>query len=259
MKNKVLVYVDAENVSVEKFQEFLEMQETLIPAESIVLGKFYGNPTVLGEIMPKCYSVGYEFVDTSTLTASRKNAADMKLVVDCIYEAMCLYAGEVKSVIILSSDRDFMPLVYKLMGNNFKVELPFISGVSEKRTCADITRYLEGTGYRHDLKQRVMENPFFMIQEYTGSEFSEELLDDYVSKKKRNLASEVLGIYGKDVADGVVNIPSEQFSFQSVWEILRGGHLTILEVLNMYTKKVFGLSLNTEDAMFQLQRMGGLV
>ena len=116
MSKKILIYVDAENCSVAKFDQFVEESSKDFDChEYVVIGKFYGNHSVLGEIAIRCMQEGYEYVDTFMMNTSNKNVTDMKIVVDCITDVTTVYKNEVEIVYVASPLYTLNSLTCKLM------------------------------------------------------------------------------------------------------------------------------------------------
>lgn len=255
---KVLVYVDAENISVEQFNEFLRVIGDSLDSGEMVIGKFYGNHACLGEIMQKCFDNGYEYVDTAAMSGSRKNVTDMKLVVDCMYDVTFIYNSEVSRVYVVSSDHDFVPLAHKLKGHRCNVIMPFLDDVIAQRTCADLSKYLEKINFEMIAKKRLLDNPFYMIRDLVTDEFSDELIDAYVSKKRKRLKADVFEWLGKTKADSIADIPITNFGFQSIVKTLGLSTLDdCLTMFDIYAKKMFGLCLPKQLAIQHVNLIRG--
>lgn len=245
---KVLVYVDAENISAEKFDEFCEMLEKEDYSGCVIEGKFYGNHTVLGDIVERCYSKGYEFVNTSFLTTNKKNVTDMKIVVDCVMDVMSEVGDSVERVYIVSQDHDFIPLVYKLKGKNCDVVLPFLDSSLSQKTCADLSKYLTENNFDFIVRQRILESPFAVIKEFAGEFFTEELIEGFVLKKKKKVAASISQILGNAESEAILAIPTVEFCFERVCAVLNVAHSNCLALLDVYTRKVYGLCLPKDEA-----------
>ena len=109
---KILIFIDAENVSKEQVTNALHDARSLSGKEDTLIGKFYGCSNVLGEMINEYLALGLEFVETSVYSLRKKNITDMKLMVDCLFDVVEAYRGDIKAIYILSNDYDYNPLVY---------------------------------------------------------------------------------------------------------------------------------------------------
>lgn len=251
---RVLVYVDAENISVSQFLEVKEEINAL--QDCCVVGKFYGNPKMLGDIMCECYCAGYDFVDTSGISHSTKNVTDMKIAVDCITDVMHVFVNAVDVVYIVSADHDFLPLIYKLMGRGLVIKTPFLQDVVKHKTCTDVSKFLENEGFAESVCDKVCNNLMSMYLEATKNTFPYKLITAYVEKKKAKYVKHVLSVYGDVVGSRVDMIPTDKFGFSEVLEALRLQDMpACVDALDDYTRKIFGISLTKADAMMQISRL----
>lgn len=244
---KILVYVDAENISVDQFNELQHLVREELNEDGIVIGKFYGSHSVLGGIVQACLQVGYEYVDTYPMCNSNKNVTDMKMTVDCIYDVVQTYSADTKVVYVASSDHDFVPLIHKLQGQKCEVRMPFLVKRS-LRTCADLSKDLVAKNFDAVARQRILDNPFSMIKECVGDEFMDDVIEAFVMKKQRKIASVVTATIGIEDGNSVLSIPPTDFSYQRLQVALDTDKISNLELLDVYTKKMYGLCLPARDA-----------
>lgn len=253
---KNLVYVDAENLTVEMFHAFQELLSREIDRENeMVIGKFYGNHACLGEIVSLCYSAGYEFVDTIFISGNRKNVTDMKIVVDCMMDVMSMPNRDVGKIYLASSDHDFVPLVYKLRAQNCDIVLPFVEIVTERKTCADLSKLLQSKRFEAKVKERIFEKPFDLVREFADDEYSDELVSGYVSKKLRKIVVDVYDAYGGELSDEVAAITAEEFDFKKFRDVFIGTDVSDVDLCNLYTKKLFGVCLTRAIAEKKLEEV----
>lgn len=115
---KILVYVDAENVTFSTFKPYWDEAIALNGFYEII-GKFYGSKDLLGGTVKQYLSLGLEYCETSALSSEcHKNLADMKLITDCLHDVLHTYNTEVAQVYLLSKGKliqsgDFSYLLYK--------------------------------------------------------------------------------------------------------------------------------------------------
>lgn len=249
---KVLVYVDAENISVEKLDEFVSILEESRKSDEIVIGKFYGSHCVLGDILQRCYSEGYEYVDTYAMSASRKNVTDMKIVVDCIFDVTSTYFGSVSRVYVVSADHDFIPLAYKLKGQHCEVIMPFLDSVIEQKTCADLSRYLDQINFDLTVRERLLENPFYMIKDKVQDEFPDDVIEAFIAKKRKKIVTDLLKWVGSTKAESVAEIPIVDFCYSKIKHALNVTGDDCYTLFDIYTKKMYGLCLPRTIATEQL-------
>lgn len=112
--SKILMFVDAENVSREQVRNYLAEARSMLQETDTFVGKCYGSKDVLGSMISFFLENGFDFIDTAVYTQAKKNLADMKIIVDSIWDILETFRGDIKAVYILSNDCDFNPLIYKL-------------------------------------------------------------------------------------------------------------------------------------------------
>lgn len=118
------LYIDGENISKADIMSSVTDFIQSLGATDIFVGKLYGNRDVVKSSVPFCLSKGLTFVETSTISSSKKNITDMKITVDCIFDVV--YTKETDfTVTLLSKDCDFLPLFYKLNEMGIRTEMPF--------------------------------------------------------------------------------------------------------------------------------------
>ncbi len=244
MSKKILIYVDAENCSVAKFDQFVEESSKDFDChEYVVIGKFYGNHSVLGEIAIRCMQEGYEYVDTFMMNTSNKNVTDMKIVVDCITDVTTVYKNEVEIVYVVSSDHDFMPLAYKLKSLKCKVVMPFLSESLTYKTCTDLSKFLTDNGYDRIVRDRIMDKPYDIIKDLAGNDFNDEIIESFINKKKKKIAYYLADLLGLDVANDVLKIDAMEVSYEAIRKIVDLGKIKNIALFQIYTSKMYGLLL----------------
>lgn len=243
---RVLVYVDAENI---RLEQLTQVMQEISNEQSRVIGKFYGVSTVLGEITAKCLEFGFDYIDTSMMSMGRKNVTDMKIVVDCVYDAFVTFCGNVDDVWLISNDHDFTPLIYKLKGQGIDIHAPFITIYTKRATASELHKYLLTNNFDPKRGLQLFEKPYAVIMEATNNEFVEDVIKEYVDKKKNKIAK----YFGQDLGDAVYNkiqsVPVESFSISDVLDATIGAGCTdVLEILDLYTSKMYGVQLSRTEA-----------
>ena len=234
-----LVYVDAENISKDAFSSIIS--ELTSEYGSTVRGKFYGNKDVIGELLQIGYTAGYEFVETSSIVRGRKNVTDMKIVVDCIADVLdCATSAEVT---IVSGDCDFVPLIYKLRGYGITVHTPFLLGKLEEKTLADLEEELRVLQYEPRTRQDILQPQFQVVRSILGEEFSDELICNWFTKKKRKFVKDVALSFSVDVSE-LAEIPVQEFGFETICCTLgvEFDSPKAKTLLQIYTQKCFGFN-----------------
>ena len=236
---KALVYVDAENVSIEEFQTVTENIRN--DGYHKIIGKFYGNKAVLGGLIALGYKAGYEFIETSSMISGRKNVTDMKIVVDCITDVTEL--TEPAKVIIVSKDCDFIPLIYKLYRFNVEVETPLIDISAKEKTLKDLEEALREARYIPNLRQDILSPQYSIVRNILSEEYTDSLIEDWFNRKKNKFLKDIALLAG-EVSEKIALVPAKDFSFITVCKLLgipcdsEDGKM----YLDVYTKRCFGFN-----------------
>jgi hypothetical protein len=239
---KVLLYVDAENVSIDDVNQKVEELKNSLASDEQLVGKFYGGVNVIGGLMSTCYQLGLEYTETSSLNRGVKNLTDMKIIVDCIFDVSTTYYGEISRVCILSNDCDFTPLVLKLRSQNFAVEAPLFNFDNRERTCQDVSKKLiEQEYYPLDNSDplKCFNNQYGPLRSVLSDDFSDDVILRYLDKKRSNFlkaAKEVCGISVLKLND----VPSDEFCFDSVLDAVSLDDNSLRILIRQYTSKFFG-------------------
>lgn len=250
----VLVYVDAENISVDKFREVNEQLNT--EQDTWVHGKVYGSRSVLGDILTECIEAGYTYTDTSVCVDTTKNVTDIQIVCDCITDITTAPRGKYSAVYILSSDHDFVPLIRKLKAQKVEVITPFLDVNFKRLGVADLNNYLTEQGFDPIAQKDLLANPLELFRSVVPEQFTDDLLQTYVMQKKHRFARELASAGAEECASHVDQVDPADFSFQYVVQLLHLRSISQqLKMLNIYTQKMFGISLKREEALRQLKAM----
>ena len=247
---KLLVYVDAENISLQKIKDKVtELKEEAADRGLGFHGKFYGNKEVVKSVMSTCYKLGLEFVETSSLTEHKKNVADGKLIVDCLYDVLAVYDDKVAKVAILSRDNDFISLVYKLIGMGVEVDSPLLEESEERKSLETISADLRQAGYNPIKSKEVLGPQFPVVRQALGEAYSDDLIVQFLvtrfAKLKLALEARWPELDWSDFNSNGRNLEVD-WLLQFVKE---KGELTpdfALQLTNLYTRKVLGVTLKPE-------------
>lgn len=143
-RNKVALFVDAENVLSALKRDAGKLIDLVREEGSLVFAKAYGDwsNNALKGMMRGLQDVGFQLEQLAT-DSRGKNTADMQLALDALEMAMQPDAPE--TVIIVSSDRDYVPLVLKLRRRSVRVVGAGVAGIISPylRTVCD--RFVEFT------------------------------------------------------------------------------------------------------------------
>lgn len=121
----IAVFVDFENLALGaeqsnkgRFQMDLVMKR-LLERGRIVFKRAYSDWNRFQKFMREFHMQGFEMVDIPHSSASGKNSADIRMVVDAI--DLCYSKAHIDTFALLTGDSDFSPLVSKLKENNKRV------------------------------------------------------------------------------------------------------------------------------------------
>lgn len=237
---KVLVYVDAENLSPVEVTSTLQDLKSSLSSEEVLVGKFYGALKSITGVMSVCYREGLEFVETSSINKGSKNVTDMKLVLDCIWDVLEDQCS-VRRVVVLTKDCDFVPLVFKLIRCGVQVELPLFDPEARCYTIADVSNALKECGYCPVATgSEALGNQFGVIRSLLNSQFSDELIEAYLNRKKNNFLKVMKPLLEPSVYEAAKIENGKEFSFYSIADGVEAGVLE--RVIDCYTSKFYGCS-----------------
>lgn len=247
---KIFVYVDAENVNFAQFDEVysrIKMENDSV----IIHGKVYGSKDLLGSSIQKYMLLGFDYVETSSLSVNKKNLADMKLIVDCTAEVIACEPGVVKKVYVLSHDSDFLPLVYKLTQNGYSVECMILNESYEEYTTTQLNHCLKNMGYFSSDLSTVTSVLYDDLVKRLPAEYSADLIESFVDERKKKFIKEI-NKFDSALGASIEVIPSREFSFKKVYDAKNTMANTLTEeeamsLFRCYTSKVFGVLLRNKE------------
>ena len=241
-----LVYVDAENVSFADFKDYLDLNL----AGKMLHGKVYGNNEILGDSVSDYLKLGFDYIDTSKLSSSSKNVADMKILTDCAFDVLQTYNGTNVDVALITKDCDFLPLVYRLNSMKIPVTVPMI-GKDEVMTVpqSTVTKALEAANYKP------MESDAWMVQQtdyaynLLNGSIDYNMIDRYFNRKRVRFIH-AIAEDNPELAMKLDIISKANFSARSIFKELRKNRCSndcILSCLSIYTNKYFGKAFKPSE------------
>lgn len=249
-----LIYVDAENISFADFKHYYDLN--LVGNK--ISGKVYGNSEILGDAVYDYLRVGFEYVDTSHLSDSTKNVADMKIVTDCAFDVLQVFSGISVHVVIMTKDCDFLPLVYRLMANGVVVDVPML-GKDKTLTVpmSTVTTALEEHGYDPMSSDDWILPQVTVIDNTLNGEVSYDFIVRYCTRKKNRFIKSV-SIKNAALSLKLDVIPIENFSAITVYKAMRKSNIDYEDMLfymSMYTNKFFGKAFKPAELKPQIRKL----
>lgn len=253
---KVLLYVDAENVSKADVTEQVNLTRKYLAEDEMLIGKFYGSQEQLGEMPSICYALGLEFVETSSIVASGKNVTDMKIVADCACDVYATYA-DVSRVVLLSSDSDFLPLCFKLISRGVNVHTPLYIKNHARKTLGDLENELINSGFSCIQLDGALFTLFPIFRSRLQAEYPDTLIKAFLDRKRRKFVRDAASVLRDEILEELSQIPIEEFGFDSV---VRLAKVTAIDnhsvgLMDLFTKKFFGQSYSTNNICYRLQEV----
>lgn len=247
---KILVYVDADNVSADEIKFSME---TIIIGKmdpnDIIVGKFYGDLNKCKKQAMACYEYGLDPVDIGTLVFGKKNTADMKLVVDCLTDVLQLHVNEVRDVVILSKDCDFIPLERKLKANQINVSMPLYDVTNRTFTEGDLVSKLRSLNFDPVNDGYVaLCNPYTLVKNQPVGDFSDDLLKTYSHKRQMRILSALRLVIEPEATKALAEVPTEKFSFKNIADKCPDEKLG--DAANVYVSKTWGHEFKASEARY---------
>src|ERR1041385_3242939 len=131
------VFLDLENIALgardARYPEFAIqlVLERLLLKGHIVVKKAYCDFARYKDFKRNLHEAAFELIEIPHVRQSGKNSADIRMVVDAL--DLCYTKGHVDTLVIISGDSDFSPLVSKLRENAKRVV-----GVGVKNSTSDL-------------------------------------------------------------------------------------------------------------------------
>jgi uncharacterized protein (TIGR00288 family) len=108
MHMKIAVFVDYDNQQLDLFA----LIELLRERGRVVIRKAYADWVTRQSYRKTVVQAGFELIDCPKVTATHKNAADIRLAVDCL--SVSYDNEDIELFVIVTGDVDFVPLINKL-------------------------------------------------------------------------------------------------------------------------------------------------
>lgn len=240
MLNSV-IYIDCENVSVDELREWLfEVDQR--PDTSIMMIKAYGNRNALAAKRDVLYKYDVITVDTTTAASNKKNAADMKIAVDCISDSYKLPG--IDCVVLLSKDHDFEPVLAALRERGIFTESK-IEVDEVYKTIGDLNNWLVSWGYLPPLPENAMQNVFMYLRSVAAKKFTDNSIDQYINYKLTSLVKKVTKIFGVEAASQVKKLGTRNLSVESFYEIIKDySDKEKRSIYDVFTETVYGFQIH---------------
>lgn len=244
---KVLMYVDAENVTEEQLKNSLNSLQDYNRSYEIK-GRFYGDRQNMGNIFNICMSYGLEFVDTSVLSTRRKNIADMKIIVDAMEDVLDIYKGQVFKIILVSNDIDFLPLVYKVTGRGIQVDSFLCDNDNIPISLKDVNRNLYTSNYFPMTDNRYFSVPFVDIRRILPAQITDDLIQQFLGERYEKFITSISSMVDTKKLSQLSEINTKEISAKEITHYLKEYSVSdIAEILKNYCQKMFGSAPKKEN------------
>ena len=239
MMKKTLVYIDIENLSIEEIRTWLYEIKTREDLQLYAV-KAYANRVMIGTRANLFCDLNVKLIDTTRASSNKKNSADMRIAVDCIYDVMCPTMGKPDLVIILTHDHDFECVVNRLESMGIKVETK-IEQNSEKKSIGDLNNFMKVFGYLPPTQEKALVPLKGYVTSCIGRNFTEQDVDAFVGYRKKALAYK-LAKMDKALNGAIEAIPNDEFGYQSFRDVAAPVlNLKERELRSVFTRAVFGI------------------
>ncbi|MCP4149438.1 MAG: NYN domain-containing protein, partial [bacterium] len=108
MPKKIAVFVDYDNQQLDVFA----LIELLRERGRVVIRRAYADWVTRQSYRKAVVQAGFELIDCPSVTATHKNAADIRLAVDCL--SISYENDDIEMYVFVTGDVDFVPLINKL-------------------------------------------------------------------------------------------------------------------------------------------------
>ncbi|MCP4220295.1 MAG: NYN domain-containing protein [bacterium] len=108
MTKKIAVFVDYDNQQLDVFS----LIELLRERGRVVIRRAYADWVTRQSYRKTVVQAGFELIDCPKVTATHKNAADIRLAVDCL--SISYENDDIETYVFVTGDVDFVPLINKL-------------------------------------------------------------------------------------------------------------------------------------------------
>lgn len=255
MRNN-FIYIDGENLSKETIIDCVSTIKESMTDDEVMIGKLYGGKDHVKRSVQYCLLNGFNYVETSVLSTSRKNTADMKIIVDCIADVIpCIVLLEERKktgyctekmpkVTLLSTDVDFFPLIYKLKELGVTVSLPLYNLdnlFSTEKTTADLDAFLKQLGFYSPKNTTCLNNIFDEIRSVVGNEYNDDIIEEHIQVKTRRFLNYLGGFIEEEMFKDLLTIRPRDFSFKTLIKKLKISDPDLLDKLYIiFISKIFG-------------------
>lgn len=239
------LYIDGENLSKEIIIDSVTNFISSLAKSDKMVGKFYGAKELVKTTVPFCMLQGLSYVETSCISFSHKNVADMKITVDCISDVTKCTDDEIM-VTILSKDCDFLPLVFKLKELGVNVETPFINLDAyhgENDTTRELDHLLKHKNFYSNKNSKFLDNMYDNIMEVTNGSFNSDVVEEHIRIRTHKFILQIEELCGKECADKLRSLPAKDFSLAQVIHTLGiTGKKALNKVYLLYVCRICGFT-----------------
>lgn len=245
---KILMFVDAENVSREQVKNYLAEARSMLQETDTFVGKCYGSKDVLGSMISFFLENGFDFIDTAVYAQAKKNLADMKIIVDSIWDILETFRGDIKAVYILSNDCDFNPLIYKLKSLDIVIKAASFDSFGEINSVNGLLRLLTVKKFLPIKKEFVTQSVYEAVSDAVKEErVDKTVILALVRDRYTILQKAVKAKYGFPMD----NLSEKQLKCFSFWDFNRfltqRGVTSSADLLKLFLTKVYGSTINDRE------------
>ena len=246
--SKILMFVDAENVSREQVRNYLADARSMLQETDTFVGKCYGSKDVLGSMISFFLENGFDFIDTAVYTQAKKNLADMKIIVDSIWDILETFRGDIKAVYILSNDCDFNPLIYKLKTLDIVVKAASFDSFGEINSVNGLLRLLTVKKFLPIKKEFVTQCVYEAVSDAVKEERVDKAVILALVRERYTILQKAVKVkYGFPMD----NLSEKQLKCFSFWDFNRfltqRGVTSSADLLKLFLTKVYGSTINDRE------------
>lgn len=240
-----LLYIDGENVSRDIIIDTIDGIKDKLDQNEKFIGRLYGSREFVKNAITPCLIRGVVFVETSVLSVSKKNVADMKIIIDCMCDVSS-YCNSSKSceVFLLTKDTDFFPLIFKLIELGIDVKTPLLSLTRDdlsQNSRNVLDSYLKEEGFYSNKNLNYLNNIYDEIKSFVGDKFSDEIIEAHIDVHTKKFFKWLDQKFSLDDSSHKFYTTLKDFSLADLINKLGITDKEILDEIYLnYTQKIFG-------------------
>lgn len=179
---------------------------------------------------------------------AKKNLADMKIIVDSIWDILETFRGDIKAVYILSNDCDFNPLIYKLKSLDIVIKAASFDSFGEINSVNGLLRLLTVKKFLPIKKEFVTQSVYEAVSDAVKEErVDKTVILALVRDRYTILQKAVKAKYGFPMD----NLSEKQLKCFSFWDFNRfltqRGVTSSADLLKLFLTKVYGSTINDRE------------